>query len=121
VSSLDAEFFFISLPQLAASNRIVICTIHQPRSDIYDLFDRLMVLSEGHCVYYGEAKQLPRYLATAGYPCLETANPCDHVLNLVTIDRRSTEAEQQSRERFQILKDLHRRYRSENESMELWR
>ena len=34
--------------QIAASGRTVISTIHQPRSNIFALFDKIMLLSDGH-------------------------------------------------------------------------
>ncbi len=35
------------LNKLADSNRVVVLTIHQPRLEIFHMFDRLMLLSDG--------------------------------------------------------------------------
>lgn len=43
-----------SLCQLAAGGRAVITTIHQPSSRLYQQLDKLLLLSDGHCMYYGE-------------------------------------------------------------------
>jgi ABC-type multidrug transport system ATPase subunit len=39
----------------------VVCSIHQPRSSIFGMFDDLMLLSEGHCVYFGPAEGVLDY------------------------------------------------------------
>ena len=91
-SGLDAfnAFNIVStLSALAKSQRTVVCTIHQPRSDIFKLFDLILVMSEGCTVYFGPAARMPDYFASLGYPCSDLANPCDHALSLATIDRRN--------------------------------
>lgn len=42
-----------SLRQLAADGRAVITTIHQPSSRLYQQLDKLLLLSDGHLMYYG--------------------------------------------------------------------
>lgn len=44
-----------TLKALADSNHTVICTIHQPRGSIFNMFDDLMLLSAGRLVYSGPA------------------------------------------------------------------
>ena len=43
-----------TLKQLAQEGHTVICSIHQPRSSIYAMFDDLVLLSEGQLIYSGE-------------------------------------------------------------------
>jgi ABC-type multidrug transport system ATPase subunit len=38
---------------LCAEGRTVICSIHQPRQAIWDMFDVVEVLSEGRLMYFG--------------------------------------------------------------------
>ena len=52
-----------SLVSLARNyNRIVVFTIHQPRSNIVALFDQLLVLASGKPVYSGEFSKCHGYL-----------------------------------------------------------
>lgn len=39
------------LRELAHQNHTVVCTIHQPSSAMFKLFDHIYVLAAGHCVY----------------------------------------------------------------------
>jgi ABC-type multidrug transport system ATPase subunit len=44
-----------TLRALARDGRTVIASIHQPSSEVFELFDRLCLLSNGKTVYFGEA------------------------------------------------------------------
>ena len=58
-------------------NKLVLLTIHQPRSDIFHLFDAIAILSLGEMVYYGAKDDLLTHFANAGHPCPDYVNPLD--------------------------------------------
>lgn len=58
-------------------NRTVIFTIHQPRSNIVALFDRLLLLAKGRVVYSGEASECQSYFESIGHPCPQGFNIAD--------------------------------------------
>ena len=63
----NAAAFFITqtLKNTAFGGRTVITSIHQPSSEVFALFDDLLLLSEGEMVYFGDAKmalQVPKQL-----------------------------------------------------------
>ena len=48
------------LKNLARQGKTIICTIHQPSSDIFQMFDKLYLLAEGRLAFHGnlnDAKQ----------------------------------------------------------------
>lgn len=54
LSSLDSENVMDLLKQLAISGKLVFVVIHQPSSDIFKMFDKLLMLDKGgYPVYYG--------------------------------------------------------------------
>mmetsp|Transcript_11941 Transcript_11941/g.16550 ORF Transcript_11941/g.16550 Transcript_11941/m.16550 type:complete len:91 (+) Transcript_11941:553-825(+) len=57
------------LLELAKQNRTVICSIHQPRSDIFNMFDMVMLLSKGQIVYFGTAKEMVPYFSKLNFTC----------------------------------------------------
>lgn len=63
-------------------NRTVIFTIHQPRSNIVALFDRLILLAKGKMVYSGPALTCQQYFDNAGYPCPPGFNIADFLVDL---------------------------------------
>ncbi|KAJ1561159.1 hypothetical protein HK405_004753, partial [Cladochytrium tenue] len=63
--------------------RTVVLTIHQPRSNIYALFDQLVLLSRGRPVYSGPAQEPAiRHFAAMGYPCPVGYNLADFLVDL---------------------------------------
>jgi ATP-binding cassette subfamily G (WHITE) protein 1 len=58
--------------------RTVICTIHQPSSEIFHLMDDLLLLSSGQVVYHGSVEDSVPYFAGIGFPCPLYNNPADY-------------------------------------------
>ncbi|XP_028927479.1 ATP-binding cassette sub-family G member 8 [Ornithorhynchus anatinus] len=96
------------LARLARGNRLVLLSLHQPRSDVFRLFDLVLLLSEGSTLYAGPASHMARYFAAAGHPCPRFSNPADFYVDLTSIDRRGELQEAASRERVQVLSSLFR-------------
>ncbi|KAI1077685.1 hypothetical protein F5B20DRAFT_258887 [Whalleya microplaca] len=62
--------------------RTVIFTIHQPRSNIVALFDRLLLLAEGKAVFSGPFSQCQDYFDQIGYTCPPGFNIADYLVDL---------------------------------------
>jgi ATP-binding cassette subfamily G (WHITE) protein 2 len=62
--------------------RTVIFTIHQPRSNIVALFDRLLLLAKGRTVYSGEFGQCQDFFDHIGYSCPPGFNIADYLVDL---------------------------------------
>ena len=43
-----------SMKNLAKQGKTIICTIHQPSSDVFEMFDQLCLLAEGKLAYLGD-------------------------------------------------------------------
>ncbi|KAL6055486.1 ATP-binding cassette sub-family G member 2-like [Balamuthia mandrillaris] len=63
--------------------RTVICTIHQPRFEIFQKFDKLLLLSQGKTVYFGAANKAVDYFASLGFKCPRFRNPPDYFLDVI--------------------------------------
>ncbi|KAJ3277913.1 hypothetical protein HK104_002846 [Borealophlyctis nickersoniae] len=102
-SGLDAftsRNVMLLLKDLAATGRTVICSIHQPRSDIVDLFDRVLLLAcGGRPLYSGPLTSMLPHFSALGYACDHNTNPANFVLDLSSIDFRTKEAEKSTKER----------------------
>lgn len=66
LSSMDSETVMLLLREQALKGRLVIVNIHQPSSDIYKLFDKLMILDKGgRVIYYGNPIDAVTYFKSA--------------------------------------------------------
>ena len=79
---------------LAEEGRTVIMTIHQPRSDLFSIFDNVLLLAKGGvAVYSGPGQEMTRHFHNLGYECPRDTNPADFVLDLVTSDLQTTDGQ----------------------------
>ncbi|KAL6277228.1 hypothetical protein ACE6H2_020829 [Prunus campanulata] len=66
--------------------RTVIASIHQPSSEVFELFQNLCLLSSGRTVYFGPASMAEQFFASNGFPCPTLRNPADHYLRTINKD-----------------------------------
>jgi ABC-type multidrug transport system ATPase subunit len=69
-----------ALRSIAVGGRTVVSTIHQPASEIYESFDNLMLLHQGHVAYFGRRANAVDYFAGLGVTCPPYYNPADFLL-----------------------------------------
>lgn len=68
----------------ATQNKMtVICTIHQPSAEIFNTFDTLLLLHDGHQIYQGPVRDIPAYLREhLGCPMPRYQNPADYIIKV---------------------------------------
>ncbi|KAK1293660.1 ABC transporter G family member 11 [Acorus calamus] len=66
--------------------RTVVASIHQPSSEVFELFHNLCLLSYGKTVYFGPRSFTSEFFACNGFPCPSLTNPSDHYLRTVNKD-----------------------------------
>lgn len=65
------------MSRLAKGNRLVLISLHQPRSDIFRLFDLVLLMTSGTTIYLGAAQHMVQYFTAVGHPCPRYSNPAD--------------------------------------------
>lgn len=77
------------LRELADSGQAILCTIHQPSGELFQLFDKLLLLRKGgQTVYFGDigekSSTMLKYFERNGAPpCDEEANPAEYMLDVI--------------------------------------
>ncbi|KAF2734700.1 P-loop containing nucleoside triphosphate hydrolase protein [Polyplosphaeria fusca] len=103
-----------SLQHLARKGRTIIVTIHQPRSEIWSLFDNIILLTKGSPAYAGNARECLPYFARLGYELPPFVNPAEHLIDIVSVDNRSVEAEEVAQARVDSIKQAWRDHCSQS-------
>lgn len=83
LDSTAAHRLMTTLSSLAEKGKTVVTSIHQPSSRVYQMFDSVLVLSEGSCLYFGKANEAMSYLESVGFSPSFPMNPADFLLDLV--------------------------------------
>ena len=86
-----------TLKDLAQAGHTVVSSIHQPRSSIFSMFDDVLLLSEGGCVYHGPAASALDYFSQQGFDCPERYNPAEFLADLISVDYSAADSERESR------------------------
>ncbi|XP_058815966.1 ATP-binding cassette sub-family G member 4-like [Topomyia yanbarensis] len=77
------------LKSLAMAGRTIVCTIHQPASSLFQLFDDVFLLVKGRCLYSGSVEGMIPKLDSAGFRCPEYYNPADFAIEVLTSDNEA--------------------------------
>ncbi|XP_021833984.1 ABC transporter G family member 9-like [Prunus avium] len=82
LDSTMAHQIVLALWDLASGGRTIVMTIHQPSSRIFYMFHKVVLLSEGNCLYFGKVSEVMDYFSGIGYVPLVAMNPADFLLDL---------------------------------------
>ena len=93
---------------MAKQGRTIVQTIHQPNSDIFNNFDKLMLLAKGKVMYCNDSSKSVDYFKSIGFPTPELSNPSDYFMSIMS--RESIELEKEMCGDFNM-DDLEARYR----------
>jgi len=67
-------------------NIIVICTIHQPSSAIYNSFSKVLLLSSGRTAFLGSPERSVSYFASIGFNNPPNTNPAEFLLDVINAE-----------------------------------
>lgn len=84
LDSYNAYEVIILLRQLAATGKLIIFTIHQPASEIFDLLDKLCILALGRTVYFGSSEHSYDAFESINIPVPRNYNPFEHFMEVTT-------------------------------------
>ncbi|XP_072121065.1 ATP-binding cassette sub-family G member 5 [Mobula birostris] len=119
LDSMTSNQIIHLLSELAHKNRIVILSIHQPRSELFKLFDRIAIMSCGELVFCGGTEDIVEFFGSCGYQCPEYCNPFDLYVDLTSVDTRSKEREIETYSRVQEISTSYQNSRIFNDTLQL--
>ncbi|KAK2701231.1 protein white-like isoform X2 [Artemia franciscana] len=96
LDSYMAQTVVTAMKQMAAKRKTIICTIHQPSSEVYAMFDRVLLMAEGRVAYMGSAAGALAFFESINLRCPTNFNPADFfVQKLAVVPGREIESRQE--------------------------
>lgn len=83
LDSYTSESLIIHLKNLSKSGILVAMTIHQPSSDIFHMFDNIVIMKDGYIIYAGSPEESMEYMKQIGHECPKYTNPADHIFRVL--------------------------------------
>ncbi|KAK8598349.1 hypothetical protein V6N13_094322 [Hibiscus sabdariffa] len=86
LDSVSALLMMVTLKKLASTGCTLIFTIYQSSTEVFGLFDRICLLSNGNTLFFGETLACLQHFSNAGFPCPIMQSPSDHFLRAINTD-----------------------------------
>lgn len=96
LDSYSAQQLVQTLHDLAKKGTTILCTIHQPSSQLFDMFNNVLLLSEGRVAFTGSPQHALQFFASHGYRCPDAYNPADFLIGVLATDPGYEQASQRS-------------------------
>ena len=107
LDSFTASIVINLLLLQAKKGRTVISTIHQPSSDIFHMFDKLLLMSDGYILFHGKATDCISFFSRLGFSCPPLSNPSDYFIEILHINKPHNLSEEEKR-RVQIFTEAYK-------------
>ncbi|KAG8088844.1 hypothetical protein GUJ93_ZPchr0011g28178 [Zizania palustris] len=82
LDSTAAARLVATLSALSRKGRTVVMSVHQPSSRVYRMFDSVLLLAEGSCLYFGAGRDAMDYFSSVSFSSAFHVNPADFMLDL---------------------------------------
>ena len=85
LDSFMATSIVESMKNLAQNGKTIIFTIHQPSSELFEIFDKICLLSEGRLAFLGDKEKAFDFFQSQGFVCPPKYNPADYFIKTLAI------------------------------------
>ncbi|XP_019255355.1 PREDICTED: ABC transporter G family member 3-like isoform X2 [Nicotiana attenuata] len=86
LDSVSALLMMVTLKKLASTGCTLIFTMYQSSTEVFGLFDRICLLSNGNTLFFGETLACLQHFSNAGFPCPIMQSPSDHFLRAINTE-----------------------------------
>ncbi|XP_053213007.1 protein white-like isoform X1 [Panonychus citri] len=85
LDSFMAQSVVSVLRSMAATRRTILATIHQPSSQVFEMFDEILLLSQGRVAFMGSSADALIFFSRIGLRCPSNYNPADFYVQQLAI------------------------------------
>ncbi|XP_071518443.1 protein white-like isoform X2 [Panulirus ornatus] len=86
LDSFMAQNIVQAMKTMANRGKTIISTIHQPSSEVFALFDRVLLMGEGRVAYLGTTSGALSFFSGMGLACPKNFNPADFFISTLAIE-----------------------------------
>ncbi|XP_020592933.1 ABC transporter G family member 3 isoform X2 [Phalaenopsis equestris] len=86
LDSVSALLLMVTLKKLASTGCTLIFTMYHSSTEVFGLFDRICLLSNGNTLFFGETLACLQHFSNAGFPCPIMQSPSDHFLRAINTE-----------------------------------
>ncbi|GMT24052.1 hypothetical protein PFISCL1PPCAC_15349, partial [Pristionchus fissidentatus] len=89
LDSFMASQVVTALKEMASTGKTIITVIHQPSSEVFNMFDTVCFMASGKPAYHGPIKGVCPFFESLGRPELlvpESYNPADHAITQISLN-----------------------------------
>ncbi|XP_075992836.1 protein scarlet-like isoform X2 [Anticarsia gemmatalis] len=90
------------LRKLAIGGKLVVCSVHQPASGVFELFHQVVLLASGRIAFQGTIEMADQFFGSLNYKCPVGFNAAEYYISLLGIE---LDKEQESRDRIRRICD----------------
>ncbi|CAH2102893.1 unnamed protein product [Euphydryas editha] len=86
LDSYNAALVVGVLKTLSTSGKIVICSVHQPSSDLFKEFNSISLMAEGKLLFHGSQEDCKDFFERLNLRCPQNYNPAEFYIKAVFMD-----------------------------------
>ncbi|KAL8850319.1 MAG: hypothetical protein Q9221_004734 [Calogaya cf. arnoldii] len=83
LDATSASSIMMTLKELSRLNITVITVIHQPRAEIFESLDSLLLFGKGRVIYQGPEREVQPYFQGLGFTFPRAGNPADTIMDII--------------------------------------
>ncbi|XP_013188646.2 protein scarlet [Amyelois transitella] len=106
LDSWAASAVVSNLRKLAVNGKLVICSVHQPASGVFEMFHQVVLLANGRTAFHGTIEQADQFFGSINYKCPVGFNAAEYYVSLLGVQ---LDKELESRERIRRICDEYQR------------
>nr|WOD55111.1 ABCG transpoter White [Hymenopus coronatus] len=85
LDSFMAQNVVSVMKNMALKGKTVVATIHQPSSEVFAMFDKVLLMAEGRVAFLGSTEDACKFFKEMGAACPSNYNPADFFIQLLAV------------------------------------
>ncbi|XP_066997954.2 protein scarlet [Anabrus simplex] len=85
LDSYSAQMILQIMKFMASNGKTILCTIHQPSSELFNMFHQLVLVADGRIAFIGTTADAINFFESQGYQCPRSYNPAEFFIRTLAV------------------------------------